>query len=193
MFKCINSFNQVELLPNSLLVFDIDETIMSFEDIDEGWWKKTFDKYYEQTQDYDMADELSLREWVDHISNSKPKVLDEFNFIFLVELAKQNDCEIIMLTARRKFLFDITISHLAHCKVDIDSDSVYFNENKGTELLNIVTNKYPNISNIIFIDDIEHNLINVANTFAPYNKYTLDLYKINHHTTKTDSDEPLEG
>ncbi len=188
----INSFNQVKTEPNSLIVFDIDETIMSFEDINEGWWKRTFDKFYTHTQDYDLADELSLNQWVTYILNSKPKLLDEVNFINLVKFAKESGCSIIMLTARRKFLFDITLSHLTHCNIDIDSDSIYFNKNKGTELLNIVTNKYQNISNIIFIDDIESNLMDVAETFEPYTQYTLNLYKINHNSN-SDSDEPLVG
>ncbi len=192
MIKSISSFNEVELIPNSLLVFDIDETIMSFEDIDEGWWKRTFDKFYIETQDYDLADEIALREWINVIYTSKPKLLDEFNFIFLVELAKQHNCKVIMLTARRKFLTEITLSHLSHCKIDVDSASVYFNENKGKELLQIVTNKYPAISSIIFIDDIKENLLNVSNTFAPYPKYTLNLYKIDHNSSSS-SDEPLVG
>lgn len=187
----INSFNQVQLVPNSLIVFDIDETVISFEDIDEGWWKRTFTKYYGLTNDYDSADELSLKEWVNHITNSKPQLLDEVNFINLITQAKEINCEIIMLTARRKFLFDITIAHITHCKIDIDSDSIYFNENKGKELYDIVMGKYPNHENIIFIDDVESNLQDVANTFSNLDQYTLQLYKIDHY--QNDSDEPLIG
>lgn len=185
----INSFNQVQLVPNSLIVFDIDETVISFEDINEGWWKKTFSKYYGQTNDYDLADELSLNEWVTHIKNSKPQLLDEVNFINLIKQAKELNCEIIMLTSRRKFLFDVTIAHIAHCNIDIDSDSIYFNENKGKELYDIVTSKYQKYDNIIFIDDVESNLEDVDNTFSSLDKYTLQLYKIEHY--KNDNDEPL--
>ncbi len=187
----INSFNQVGLIENSLLVFDIDETILSFEDIDEGWWKRTFSKYLAQTNDYDLSDELSLNEWVSHITKVKPKLLDEINFIKLVKKAKELNCEIIMLTARRRFLFDATISHLTHCNIDIDSASIYFNENKGKELYEIVTKKYPNLSNIIFIDDVIRNLEDVEKTFEPYPNYILNLYNINHY--HSDSDEPLIG
>ncbi len=187
----INSFNQVQLVPNSLIVFDIDETIISFEDIDEGWWKRTFDKYYTRTNDYDLADELSLNEWISHISNSKPQLLDEINFIKLITQAKELKCEMIMLTARRKFLFDITLSHITQCNIDIDSDSIYFNKNKGKELYDIVTNKYQSFENIIFIDDVESNLEDVANTFNNLEQYSLQLYKINHY--ENDSDETIIG
>lgn len=181
----ISSFNQVELIPRSLLVFDIDETILSFEDIDEGWWKKKFSKHYNQTQDYDLADELSLKEWITYIENIKPQLLDQINFIKLLNLAKETNCEIIILTARKKFLFDATISHLTHCNINIDCESIYFNENKGEELYNIVTQKYPTIKNIIFIDDLISNLVNVQNKFKQCPNYTLRLYNINHY------DKPL--
>ncbi len=183
----ITSFNQIELISKSLLVFDIDETILSFEDIDEGWWKKTFSKYYNQTQDYDLADELSLKEWISYIEKAKPQLLDEVNFINLLNSARELECEIIMLTARRKFLFDVTISHLTHCNIDIDSESIYFNKDKGQELYDIVTKKYPTVTNIIFIDDVMSNLEDVQNKFKDNQNYTFQLYNINHY------DEPLVG
>ncbi len=78
-----------------------------------------------------------------------------------------------MLTARRKFLFDVTISHLTHCNIDIDSESIYFNQNKGQELYDIVTKKYPTVTNIIFIDDVMSNLEDVRNKFKYNKNYTL--------------------
>ncbi len=186
MITPINYFNQIQLVPNSLIVFDIDETIISFEDINKGWWKRTIAKYYTQTNDYDLSNELSLNEWITHISNLKPQLLDEVNFINLIRQAKELNCPIIMLTARKKFLFDITIAHITYCKIDIDSDSIYFNENKGKELFDIVTNKYYNYNNIIFIDDFESNLQNVANTFSGLDQYSLQLYKIDHFNNDND-------
>jgi hypothetical protein len=178
----VNSFNQVRIIPNSLLVFDIDETILSFEEIDEGWWKRTFSKFFNTTKDFDLAEELSLKKWISYVGSKKLHFFDEPNFKSLVKSAKKSGCEIIMLTSRKNFLFEMTINHIANYNIDIDSGSIYFNENKGQVLYDIITKKYPNLYNIIFVNDQKSNLEDIVNKFSCLEQYSLQLYNIHYFT-----------
>lgn len=56
----INKFSEIEIIQNSLVVFDIDDTLIKFDGIDFKWWKNKFNKYYKLTKDYDLADKLSF-------------------------------------------------------------------------------------------------------------------------------------
>jgi hypothetical protein len=87
-----------------------------------------------------------------------------------------------MLTSRKNFLFEMTINHIANYNIDIDSGSIYFNENKGQVLYDIITKKYPNLYNIIFVNDQKSNLEDIVNKFSCLEQYSLQLYNIHYFT-----------
>ncbi len=80
-----------------------------------------------------------------------------------------------MLTARDELSKELTIKHLKSVKLEFDE--IYFNQNKGDELLNIYNSKYSNIKDIIVIDDIEKNLQDIENKLSCEN-INLHLYNI---------------
>ena len=86
----------------------------------------------------------------------------------------QKNCKIVLLTARNPDLKDITLTHLK--QLNIELDEIYFNENKGEELLSIVSTQNNKYKNIIFVDDLLSNLEDVANSFKDKNIYNLFLY-----------------
>jgi hypothetical protein len=179
MIQCINSFSQVKIKPKSLVVLDIDDTILNFPSIRKGWWTDTFNNYYEQEQDYDRAEELALNDWVNIIANDKAQLLDPINFETFLNKIREQNCELILLTARNDKLRELTKKHLADCKLDIPHNKIYHNRNKGKKLLELVKNVYNNVSQIIFVDDLESNLNDVEDTFLSYS-YDIVLYHINH-------------
>lgn len=180
MFQCINSFSQIKIKPKSLIVLDIDETILKFPSIRKGWWVETFSKYYEQEQDYEKAEELALFDWENLVINDKAQLLDSDNFETFLDDIKVNECELILLTARNDRLKELTKKHLIDCELDISSHRIYHSRNKGNKLLDLVSNVFTNISQIILVDDLESNLLDVQKSFMG-TVFDINLYYIEHH------------
>ena len=182
MFQQINSFNQIPITKNSLVVLDIDETIMAFPTITKSWWLETQNKYLEETNNKKQADNLTLLEWRDHVAEARPYLLDESKLKKFLRELEEKSCELILLTARDKCMEEITRIHISHCELEISPEQIFHNENKGDALASIIQS-YPEISNIIFVDDFEKNLHSVKSRFEKDDMatYTLELYKIAHN------------
>lgn len=174
MITTINNFDEIIIVPFSLVVLDIDETILKFEDINSKWWKSKFNRYYRETQSSDLADILSHQDWIKVVSNMQPDLVDN-NFHNFLEKTKNNNCETILLTARTPNLRDMTNIHLDN--VNLQFDKIFFNSDKGEELYNIVQNNYSNITDIIVADDRLHNLHDIKSKFSE-TKFNLHLYNI---------------
>ena len=175
MIKTIKKFNEIEIIPNSLVVLDIDETILKFDGIDMKWWKNKFNKNYIVSRDYKIADKLTYYDWIKIISRSNPELVDN-NFHNFINLITENNCELILLTARSVTLKNITLEHLNQINFSFNEDKIYFNENKGDELNKIINEKYLNMKNIIVVDDAEPNLYDIKEKIPE--QYNLYLYKM---------------
>lgn len=182
MIKHINSFNQIQLIKKSLVVLDIDKTIIAFPNITNQWWKKTFDKNVVNTSNIKIAEKLTNDEWCNHISKNNPYILDKKCFKKFVKKINQEDCELVLLTARNKRMTDLTHKHLYQCNINISKDRVFHDENKADVLATII-NTYPKINDIIFVDDLKKNLLSVKDKFSEdkLSHYALSLYKIAHN------------
>jgi hypothetical protein len=181
MIKHINSFSQINpIKPKTLVVLDIDETILRFQQINKEWWDDTYTRllpYYKE-KTFTHVELL----WIKYISNNKPILLDKDNFYIFLENIKNENSELILLTARNESISFLTMKHLESCGLDINLSQVFYNKNKGEELQKIVTTIFPNIENILFVDDLEENLTNIQHVFNndELSKYNLELYKIKH-------------
>lgn len=177
MLKQITRFNQIKLIPNSLIVLDIDETIIKFDKIDKHWWNKTFSSYYSITENHEHAENLCLDDWISHVEIIEPKLVDN-NFYDWLDCINKLNCELIFLTARnKKRLENITHLHLDKIKLTFDKNKIYYNSKKGEELLTLVNKKYSDKKNIIVVDDIESNLIDINDKFIN-STFNLHLYNI---------------
>lgn len=182
MFQQINSFNQIPITENSLVVLDIDETIMAFPFITKSWWRETFEKYFAETNNKSQADNLTLHEWRVYVGKTRPFLLDETRLKKFLKEIEEKSCELVLLTARDKSMEEVTRVHISHCELDISPGQIIHNENKGDALAEIVQS-YPEISSIIFVDDFEKNLASVQARFTQpdLSNYTLGLYLIAHN------------
>jgi len=181
MIKHINSFSQINSLkPNTLVVLDIDDTIMSFPNIKKEWWNETLKEYLYLGNERAYNEVESL--WIQRIIEEPPELLDQTNLMKFLDQISNNNCELIFLTARDKKLSYLTIHQLEECNIIINPCRIFYNREKGAKLEFIVRNMYPNIKNIVFVDDLSKNLIDVAYTFnyPELFKYNLELYKIKH-------------
>lgn len=176
VFTTITRFEQITIIPSSLVVFDIDETLLKFDGVDQKWWRNKFNKYYTLTKNYELADSMSHNDWIKIVKIAEPELVDNkiHNFI---DLLYENDCKIILLTARNQILKETTNEHIKKLNLNVNKDNIYFNSNKGEELLKIITESYSEIKNIIVVDDLEENLIDIQKKMEN-TVYNLLLYKI---------------
>ncbi len=171
----IDDYSKISIIPNSLVVFDIDDTLINFPELDKNWWYDRFKYNFDIVKNKEEADKLTLEEWIHKVKIMTPIAINSNGFsTFADEILKQN-CKIIFLTARQIKIKELTEHHLKQCDIYIDSDSIFFSENKGEELFKILNQEsYKNYFDIIFVDDMLHNLNNVYNKLN--NKYKLSLY-----------------
>jgi predicted secreted acid phosphatase len=186
MINKIVNYDEIKLMPNSLIVFDIDETILKFQGINQKWWDFNYNEYYRY---YEMshARKLVLNKWFDIVSTSQPKILDEVCFNDLIKNANKLNCKIIYLTARDKEqMAEVTEKNLNSCNISFNVNDIYYSKSKGDKLLEILESiknqmenyKTSSINDIIFIDDVLANVNDVQKKLS--NRYNLHLYHIDH-------------
>ena len=150
----IHNFSDIELLyGKTLFVFDIDETLMVYDEINKDWWKNRLKS---------VGETAALEEWLELVKNSTPKHTSKETFDKLISyIAKDN---ILCLTARKEILKDITELHLE--QIGVTGFPVYYSngECKGKKLREILQN-YSNIENVVFVDDNKNNLFSVNKEF----------------------------
>ena len=146
----IRNYDEIDILQNSLVILDIDETIITYSPITPTWWNDMKKLY---------TDDHAYNEWVHIISKHIPYLLDEPEFFKLIERVKNTNSKLIFLTARNKKFTELTIQQLIYCKIPISDGDVFFSDKKGLTVYEI-KRKY-NRKHIIFVDDKLSNVIDV--------------------------------
>lgn len=161
----ITSFKQVQLMNNSLVVLDIDETLLKYESIDTKWWKNRFDHYYKIHTHNDKSHDYVLNEWIDYITSVDPLHTDKEGFLDLEKRLTDNNCRLVFVTARNKGLEQITHKHFIH--LQIHNNEIYFTDgtNKAHMIEQIIQKHMTDYDKIIFVDDLERNLNDVRTHF----------------------------
>lgn len=163
--KHINGFQSIEIIDNSLIIIDIDNTIFKNKiSTDESWWRIKYEQYFNISHDHNLAYNFVLQDWINVSQKNPPTLLDGTNLFIFLNKAKEQKCKIILLTARNKNLEQITNYHITHYGINNFIENTHFNIDKGTELLKIVEDN--NICrDIIIIDDIYENILNMMKAF----------------------------
>ena len=143
----IKNYNEINILENSLVIMDLDETIIRFPFINHSWWDNTKKAY--ELIDINTSDERSYKDWYHIISTYNPSLLDERQFSLFVNKIVKSNSKIIIITARDEGLKEITEKHLKKCK--INSIDIYYSKYKGITL-DVIKQKYK-YKHIIFVDD----------------------------------------
>lgn len=177
----VSTFNDIIIVKNSLVICDIDETLLYYEGIDKKWWSETFYRYYQIHKDYDKADQLCLAEWTSHITSADkyPFFTDRAGYANMIAKINETNSQIVFLTARCEYLRDMTLKHLHH--LNIDNPILHFTggQCKGKYILenilnvnvraNVRANVNSDLRNIIFIDDRLQNIVDVKNKLINFN------------------------
>lgn len=176
MISEITSFSQVVLAEKSILIFDIDETVLKYDQINQSWWNTKIKHFYEIYEDQHVANQKAHDLWITHVDITLPEYTDKNGFFDLVNKAHKINIPIIFITARPQYLDELTIRHLNHLNINV-GDVYYTNRsNKGIAMENIIEINYPNINEIIFIEDSQHNIHDVINHMSGKNR-TIHCYK----------------
>ena len=182
----ISSFNEIIINQKSLIICDIDETILYFEGIDKQWWVDTFNTFYKIHNDYDKADKLSLDKWISYIIDNNPYTTDEIGYNNMLKRVNDTNSRLLFLTARHEHLRDITLKHMLH--LNIHNPILHFTNGncKGQYILDNLINSSQNFeinsNNIIFIDDLLQNIANVSDKLAEH--VTCYLFKLKQISDK---------
>lgn len=146
----ITKFEEIKIEEETLLILDIDDTIIRYDEYNKEWWNK-------------MIIERDIKEveneWIKKVEKSYPNPTDKEGINKIIELNNKNMIEVIFLTSRHEKMDEITKKHLEI--IGFTDIKIYYTNgtNKGKILKNVLE-KYNN-ENIILIDDIEENIENV--------------------------------
>jgi hypothetical protein len=137
-YLTINTFNKVPLTKNNLVLCDIDDTLIT---------NKTIYLKHKLTNSDKPDIKLKL-----------PSYIDKSGFINLLQRLKITESKLYFITSRNEKSCDFTNNQFKLLDIDINNYPVlYCGENHKSNIVKkfIDTNSY---DNIIFIDDLTHNL-----------------------------------
>jgi len=166
MYKTIKSFDEVNIIENSLILCDIDETLIRYRDINHNWWNERKNYWSSELINIDMSsiDNMALMDWRSYIKINKPKHTDKDGFKRLYNKIKEYNCDLILVTARDSSLLEHTKETLND--LDIDFKRIYFTSTipKGEFIKDNIN--LQNYNKIVFIDDNLNNIESVYNEFG---------------------------
>jgi hypothetical protein len=173
----INSFDQVKIHRNSLILSDIDETILRFDQVKQEWWRNNFNSHYVIHQDYAGADSYAFGKWIEVINMTKPSHTDHTGFFRLLERIKKTGSDIQFVTARNSDLAPHTQKHFGNLGLNYMDFQVHHlsSMQKGLYIESqIPTDSY---DHIIFIDDLDSN-INSVQKYLTHPKLTVYKFEM---------------
>ena len=180
-FPIISKFDDVKRHQDAIYIFDIDDTIFYYESLRRTWWEEII-KYNQEHGMNDLnAKYMALRKWersiyyqleVDIVGIDSSRLNDLITFIM------KTDGVFHFITARGSNHSILTYNHVSKfVKHDIEGKITFADgKNKGHILRNLLTsNKYEhrNYNALVFIDDIQKNLIDVKNEFPEAECYEI--------------------
>jgi acid phosphatase class B len=170
-FKQIKTFADIAVSPKTLVVFDIDDTVIGYEEFSHTYFTDRLQYYKEKYDCSKMVLDFALDDWITKVKSGTPFHMDKNGYTQLINTIRETDSHYMFMTARNPLFRDTTEDHLE--KIGIINRQVHYlaGANKGEFLKNIIK-KYPQYDKLIFIDDMEKNLNDLHLAFG--NK--IDLY-----------------
>jgi predicted secreted acid phosphatase len=178
MINPIQSFSQIHVIPESLVVLDIDETVLSYTNLSKKWWIDEINRQYLQTCNFAEAEKRALSVWKQLVPSAIPISLDTHNRRQFIENAIAQGCQLIFLTARHPDLWEITQNHLNQIGI-YNGERIFYDENKGTKMVEII-DMHNEFKNIIVVDDLMRNLNSIHECTKNFSKISIHLYHIHH-------------
>lgn len=163
IWKPIHTFSEIEVSPNTLILCDIDDTLLHHPAINNAWVNAIYvfftQKYYSTHGHYNrVQSEIDTNQYLDTVFNEIPmRHTDRDGFFAMIEKA----ADFAFVTARGSVAKEFTYSNLRSLDIDPEKYPVHFcwNMDKGEYITqHFDVSKY---DCVIFIDDQPRNLENV--------------------------------
>jgi hypothetical protein len=165
MTTTVSTFKDIPIKRNTLVLCDIDDTVIVFEKLGKKWWRERFDDYYERNGDYEFSEQATLKEWIHQIHKEIPVQVDSTGFAHLMERINETGSTIVFVTARTHELFCLTLHHLKQAGINPKTDIHYTNNTpKGDYIADVLD--FEDFDHVIFIDDMEHHVNSVERVFG---------------------------
>lgn len=166
-----NTFDKIIIKPKTLLICDIDDTILKFEHIDSKWWNEKYHYFLAESNNPEQADSKTLECWIEYVITNNPTHTDQVGFQNLLKKISETKSELIFVTARRIGLEEITKKHFDHINISNQDYKIYHigNVPKGKFIKSNI--QFDNFENFVFVDDLDKNLESVYNAMG--NKFIL--------------------
>jgi len=174
----INDYSDIFIKKNSLVVLDIDDTVLTYKGVSDNFYQERFNHYHKIYSNYDMILRLIKNDWNYFVKINPPNLINKKSFFNFIDIALKSKCEIIFLTSRPKTMKLITRYHFECNRLNDFIDKIHYSSSKGTYLKKLKEEKFKNYHNIIFVDDLKENLINVFYHLQNL-KVNIDLYQFN--------------
>jgi predicted secreted acid phosphatase len=141
----IKRFDSILIQFNSLVLCDIDDTVLNYKNETEEYWKT-----------HNHGDDPKYRKWANLINNVEPKfTCDTFKEFY--DVIKNTQSELVFITARDSIHKSMTENQLE--KLGITGHEIYFLE--GNLKGDFIKNKFEIGRHTIFIDDNEKQVYDV--------------------------------
>jgi len=157
MYKLISSFKEIDVKEKTLIILDIDDTIMGYKEFNHTYFMNKLDYYTQEHKNEEIAIKKAVKDWITMVENSTPFHMDYDGYKYLLDKINETQSHHIFITTRNLEHKQLTESHLY--QIGVVSEHIYYSNgtNKG-ELLQQILHKYTNYDNIVFIDDLDKNL-----------------------------------
>lgn len=158
----ISKFSEIPEIKNGLYVFDIDETLLVFEEVSDVWWKRNFEKIYAETGDVEYASNKIGKIFSEIVKTHKPRTTDIEGFRKIENILGDNNNTIVFLTARPQSIEAETYRQIAELPIKY-SYPIYFSSEKGLKMkwLLKTANADKHFDSIVFVDDKIYNIEDV--------------------------------
>ena len=179
VWKTIREFSEIEVSPNTIILCDIDDTILHHPAINMNWIMTIHNffhiKYHTDHGHHNQQQtEMDINQYLDTVFNAIPmRHTDRVGFFEMVNKAT----DFAFVTARQPTTKDFTYDNLRCLDIDPEKYAVHFSGNYGKG--DYITQHFDlsKYDRVIFIDDQPRNLENV---FLRVFHTNLELYQFQY-------------
>lgn len=157
MLRCITRLTDACIPNKSLVLLDIDDTVLHLAGLGKRWWHTTQSLYYEQEGCSTAARSRTLADWIARVHAAAPSLLDPEATCTFLHTLQSTQSTLVFLTARNADLRDITATQLSAC--GLGGFPVLHAEAKGAAALEECRTR--GARSVVFIDDMEKNVADV--------------------------------
>jgi hypothetical protein len=167
--EIINSFNRIQIKNNTLVLCDIDDTVLRYK-LDLNHFYKDTHKYLMEIDDYiDEVDTMKLARDRFNVykNNTTPQHTDNKSFDIMLSKISKTNSKLVFITARSIKFKDVTFSELEKLGIDYKMFDIHFTFDYKMPKANYI-DKFINLSRynlVYFIDDNELTVKNVKTKF----------------------------